>query len=196
MTLRPLFLPFLAVASLGQLAAQGFGPMAEPPQQPGNGLFGPVTPQTGRPSNGRTVIESDNGASFDNADSSADFIGHVVVHDPQFDLSCDRLHVILRPDRKGLQKVVAIGNVVVTQEKRNDRGDVVKSIGKCGKATYETASGDVTLEEWPQIQQGINNQIATQQNTIMILNAKGRSRTIGGSRTMIVDTGGDKAVTP
>jgi len=196
MTLRPLFLPFLAVASLGKLAAQGFGPMAEPPQQPGNGLFGPVTPQTGRPSNGRTVIESDNGASFDNADSSADFIGHVVVHDPQFDLSCDRLHVILRPDRKGLQKVVAIGNVVVTQEKRNDRGDVVKSIGKCGKATYETASGDVTLEEWPQIQQGINNQIATQQNTIMILNAKGRSRTIGGSRTMIVDTGGDKAVTP
>jgi len=196
MTLRPLFLPFLAVASLGQLAAQGFGPMAEPPQQPGTGLFGPVTPQTGRPSNGRTVIESDNGASFDNADSSADFIGHVVVHDPQFDLSCDRLHVILRPDRKGLQKVVAIGNVVVTQEKRNDRGDVVKSIGKCGKATYDTASGDVTLEEWPQIQQGINNQIATQQNTIMILNAKGRSRTIGGSRTMIVDTGGDKAVTP
>jgi len=196
MTLRPLFFPFLAMASLGQLAAQGFGPMAEPPQQPGNGLFGPVTPQTGRPSNGRTVIESDNGASFDNADSSADFIGHVVVHDPQFDLSCDRLHVILRPDRKGLQKVVAIGNVVVTQEKRNDRGDVVKSIGKCGKATYDTASGDVTLEEWPQIQQGINNQIATQQNTIMILNAKGRSRTIGGSRTMIVDTGGDKAVTP
>ena len=200
MTMRPstLFLPLLAAASLGQLAAQGFGPMAEPPQQPGNGLFGPVSPQAqaGRPSNGRTVIESDNGASFDNADSSADFIGHVVVHDPQFDLSCDRLHVILRPDRKGLQKVVAIGNVLVVQEKRNDRGDLVKSIGKCGKATYETASGDVTLEEWPQIQQGINNQIATQQNTVMILNAKGRSRTIGGSRTMIVDTGGDKAVTP
>lgn len=195
MTMR-LLLALLAAATLPQLAAQGFGPMAEPPPQPGNGLFGPVASQAGRPANGRTVIDSDNGASFDNATSSADFIGHVVVHDPQFDLTCDRMHVILRPDRKGLQKVVATGNVVVVQEKRNDRGDIVKSIGKCGKATYDTASGDVTLEDWPQIQQGINNQIATQQTTIMILNAKGRSRTIGASRTMIVDTGGDKAVTP
>jgi lipopolysaccharide transport protein LptA len=141
------------------------------------------------------VIESDDGATFDNVTSSADFIGHVVVRDPQFDLTCERLHVILRPDRKGLQKVVATGNVVIVQEKRNDRGDLVKSVGKCGKATYDTASGDVTLEEWPQVQQGINNQVATQQNTIMILNAKGRSRTIGPSRTMIVDQG-DKALTP
>lgn len=195
MTMR-LLLALLAAATLPQLAAQGFGSMAEPPPQPGNGLFGPVASQAGRPANGRTVIDSDNGASFDNATSSADFIGHVVVHDPQFDLTCDRMHVILRPDRKGLQKVVATGNVVVVQEKRNDRGDIVKSIGKCGKATYDTASGDVTLEDWPQIQQGINNQIATQQTTVMILNAKGRSRTIGASRTMIVDTGGDKAVTP
>lgn len=194
--LRSPFLTLLAAASLGQLAAQGFGPLAEPAQQPGGaGLFGPVAGQS-RQGNGRTVIESDNGASFDNAESSADFIGHVVVRDPQFDLTCDRLHVVLRPDRKGLQKVVATGNVVVVQEKKNDRGDLVKSVGKCGKATYDTASGDVTLEEWPQIQQGINNQVATQPNTIMILNAKGRSRTVGGSRTVIVDPGGEKAVTP
>ena len=193
---RPLTLMLCAMASAGHLAAQGFGPMVEPTQQPANGLFGPMAPQSGRPNNGRTVIESDNGASFDNADSSADFIGHVVVRDHQFDLTCDRLHVVLRPDRKGLQKVVATGSVVVVQEKRNDRGDLIKSVGKCGKATYDAVSGDVMLEEWPQIQQGINSQIATQQNTVMILNAKGRSRTIGASRTMIVDTGGDKPVTP
>jgi lipopolysaccharide transport protein LptA len=198
MTMRPhfSFLPLLAAASLGQLAAQGFGPMVEPAQQPGGGLFGPMAGQSARPNNGRTVIDSDNGASFDNAESSADFIGHVVVRDPQFDLTCDRLHVVLRPDRKGLQKVIATGNVVVVQEKKNDRGDLVKSVGKCGKATYETSTGDVMLEDWPQIQQGINSQIATQQNTVMILNAKGRSRTIGSSRTMIVDPGGEKPVTP
>lgn len=194
---RLLFLALLGASLPGHLAAQGLGPLAEPPQQPGGGgLFGPMAGQASRPNNGRTVIESDNGASFDNAESSADFIGHVVVRDPQFDLTCDRLHVILRPDRKGLQKVIATGNVTVVQEKKNDRGDLVKSVGKCGKATYDTASGDVTLEEWPQIQQGINSQIATQQNTVMVLNAKGRSRTVGGSRTMIVDPGGDKAVTP
>lgn len=145
--------------------------------------------------NGRTVIESDAGASFDNASNSADFTGHVAVHDARFDLTCDKLHVVLRADRKGMKQVVAIGNVVVTQEKKNDRGDVVKSIGKCGKATYDPATGDVTLEDWPQIQQGINNQIATQQSTVMILNAKGRSRTIGSSRTMIVDQG-QKSITP
>jgi lipopolysaccharide transport protein LptA len=150
-----------------------------------------------RPKNARTIIESDDGATFENSSNSADFIGHVIVRDPQFDLTCDRLHVVLRPDRKGLQLVVATGNVTVTQQKRNDRGDLVKSVGKCGKATYDPATGDVTLEEWPQIQQGINNQVATQSNTVMVLNAKGRSRTIGSSRTMIIDQGqGDKPATP
>ena len=184
------------LASPGPIGAQGFGPLVEPVQQPGGGAgpFATVGNQE-RPRGGRTVIESDDGATFDNVTSSADFIGHVVVRDPQFDLTCERLHVVLRPDRKGLQKVVASGSVVIVQEKRNDRGDLVKSVGKCGKATYDTASGDVTLEEWPQVQQGINNQVATQQNTVMILNAKGRSRTIGPSRTMIVDQG-EKAVTP
>jgi hypothetical protein len=118
-----------------------------------------------------------------------------VVKDPQFDLTCDRLHVVLRPDRRGLQLVVASGNVVITQQKKNDRGDVVKSVGKCGKATYDAATGDVTLQEWPQIQQGINSQISTEPSTVMILNAKGRSRTVGGSRTVIVDQG-ERAVTP
>lgn len=195
-------IPLIALAVMGHLAspgpigAQGFGPLAEPMPQTGGGA-GPFATagNQDRPRGGRTVIESDDGATFDNVTSSADFIGHVVVRDPQFDLTCERLHVILRPDRKGLQKVVATGSVVIVQEKRNDRGDLVKSVGKCGKATYDTASGDVTLEEWPQVQQGINNQVATQQNTVMILNAKGRSRTIGPSRTMIVDQG-EKAVTP
>ena len=142
------------------------------------------------------MIESDGGASFENAENIVEFTGHVKVTDSQFDLSCDKLHVELRPDRKGLKKVIATGNILVVQEKPNDRGDVIKSIGKCGKATYDAATGDVTLEDWPQIQQGINNQVATQQNTVMILNAKGKSRTIGGSRVMIVDQGGDHSVTP
>ena len=85
---------------------------------------------------------------------------------------------------------------MITQEKKNDRGDLVKSVGKCGKATYDATTGDVTMEDWPQIQQGINNQVASQESTVMILNAKGRSRTIGGSRTMIVDQGTNSAVTP
>ena len=183
------FLMALSVVSAG---AQEAGPIAGPA---GPFAGGAAVNLGTRPKNARTTIESDGGASFDNAQNSAEFSGRVVVRDPQFDLTCDTLHVVLRPDRKGLLKAVAVGNVVITQERRNERGDVVKSVGKCGRATYDVPSGDVTLQEWPQIQQGINNQIATEAGTVMILNAKGRSRTIGASRTMIVDQG-DKALTP
>lgn len=194
--MRRLLPTFGTVLLAGTALAQDFGPLAQPvgPVQ-GAAPFA-MAGNVDRPKNARTVIESDDGATFENESNSADFTGHVSVKDSQFDLACDKLHVIMRADRKGLEKVVASGNVVIVQEKRNDRGDLVKSIGKCGKATYDAASGDVTMEDWPQIQQGINNQVATQQNTVMILNAKGRSRTIGGQRTMIVDQGGDHSVTP
>jgi lipopolysaccharide export system protein LptA len=195
------FLPFFVTAFLlGACLAQDVGPLAQPvaPAQGSGQGIGPLAMagNVERPKNARTLIESDDGADFENASNSADFTGHVFVKNSQFDLTCDKLHVILRADRKGLEKVVAIGNVVIVQEKKNDRGDLVKSIGKCGKATYVASTGDVTMEEWPQIQQGINNLAATQQNTVMILNAKGKSRTIGGQRTMIVDQGGDHSVTP
>lgn len=185
---------------VGHASAQGFGPLADPNPSAGNAAgvaSGPFAVSSDeRPKNSRTIIESDDGATFENSTSTAEFTGNVVVHDPQFDLNCAKLHVILRPDRKGLSKVVATGSVVIVQEKKNDRGDIVKSIGKCGKATYDAATGDVTMEDWPQIQQGINNQVATQQTTVMILNSKGRSRTIGSSRTLIVDQGTNSAVTP
>ncbi len=178
--------------------AQGFGPLAEPQGPVSSAGMNPYGPAAGeeRPRSSRTIIESENGASFDNAQNTADFTGHVVVRDPQFDLTCEKLHAVLKPDRKGLAKVIATGSVVIVQEKKNERGDVVKSVGKCGKATYDTVTGDVTLEEWPQVQQGINSQVATQVSTVMILNAKGRSRTIGPSKTQIVDQGGARAVTP
>ena len=195
-------LTLCAISGLqAQYAGQGsgpgpFGPAVGPVAGPAAGPFAMAGSEE-RPKNARTIIESDDGATFENSSNSADFIGHVIVRDPQFDLTCDRLHVVLRPDRKGLQQVIATGNVTVTQQKKNERGDLVKSVGKCGKATYDPATGDVTLEEWPQIQQGINNQVATQSTTVMVLNAKGRSRTIGSSRTMIIDQGqGDKPVTP
>jgi lipopolysaccharide transport protein LptA len=194
--MRPLFPTFAVFLMAATGFGQGFGPLAQPPGPvQGSGPLA-MAGNADRPRNARTVIESDDGASFENSSNSAEFTGHVTVKDSQFDLTCDKLHVVLRSDRKGLEKVVASGNVVIVQEKRNDRGDLVKSVGKCGRATYDASTGDVTMEDWPQIQQGINNQVATQQNTVMILNAKGRSRTIGGQRTMIVDQGGDHSVTP
>ncbi len=176
--------------------AQEVGPVAAPDVTKGAAPSSLAVSGNGdRQKNSRTIIDCDNGATFENASNTAEFIGHVVVHDPQFNLTCDRFHVFMAPSRKGLSKVIATGSVVITQEKPNEHGDIVKSIGKCGKATYDATTGDMTLEDWPQIQQGINNQVATQQSTIMILNSKGHSRTIGASRTMIVDQG-PTAITP
>jgi lipopolysaccharide transport protein LptA len=79
-----------------------------------NGIFG-MAGNEERPKNARTIIDSDDGANFENASNSADFIGHVIVRDPQFDLTCEKLHVVLRPDRRGLQQVIATGNVIVIQ---------------------------------------------------------------------------------
>ena len=44
------------------------------------------------------------------------------------------------------------------------------------------------MRKWPSIQQGINNQVATEESTIMILKNSGQSRTVGGSKTGISET--------
>jgi hypothetical protein len=53
--------------------------------------------------------------------------------------------------------------------------------------TYNPESGEVTLRDWPSIQQGINNQVATESGTVMYLRSTGESRTVGGSKTVITD---------
>ncbi len=147
--------------------------------------------QKDRPKNAKTEITSQKEATFDNATSIATFEGKVVVKDPQFNLFCDKLIVYLRKDRKGIDHAEAEGRVVIVQDNTNDKGDAVKSIGRAGKAVFEPATGDVTLTIWPQLQQGINNQIATSAETVMILNRAGRLKTIGGSKVTLVDA--DKA---
>jgi lipopolysaccharide transport protein LptA len=153
------------------------------------GIFGVGGFGGDRPKDAKTEITATEMATFDNATSIAEFTGKVVVKDPQFNLFCDRLKVTLHKDRKGMQLVEAFGNVVIVQENTNEAGEKVRAIGRGGKAVFVPDSGDITLTVWPQVQHGINNQIATEEGTVMVLNRNGRSRTTGGSRTVIVDTG-------
>ena len=86
----------------------------------------------------------------------------------------------------GLDRAVAEGNVVIVQEKPGENGGPPKRyIGKAERADYDAATGDVKLTGWPQIQQGINTQIATEASTVMIMNRDGRMKTQGGSKTVI-----------
>jgi len=141
-----------------------------------------------RPSGAKTEITATKESSFDSEKNIAEFTGRVVVRDPQFTLTCDRLKVSLSTDRKGIAVAEAQGNVIIVQEKSDPKNNAQQAIGRAGDVTYKPDSGEVVLRDWPSIQQGINNQVATEQSTIMILRSSGQSRTIGGSKTLITDT--------
>ncbi len=147
--------------------------------------------QKDRPKNARTEITCKDESTFDNPTGIATFLKSVVVKDPQFNLFCDKLTVYLNKQRKGIDNAVAEGNVVIVQDNTNEKGDPVKSIGRSGKCVFVPASGEATLTISPSLQQGINNHIATEPATVMILNRDGRLKTVGPSRTVIVDA--DKA---
>lgn len=140
-----------------------------------------------RPAGAQTEITAQKEATFNNAENMATFTGNVVVKDPQFTLFCDRLIVYMNENRKGLRIVEALGKVTIVQETKDEKGNPSKSIGRAGKALFNPATGDITLTESPQIQQGINNHIAVDPATVMILNRVGRLSTQGSSRTVIVD---------
>jgi lipopolysaccharide export system protein LptA len=111
----------------------------------------------------------------------------VVVKDSQFTLTCDRLVVNLGKERKGIEEAEAVGNVVIIQDLPADKKDTPKAIGRAGVVTYKPDSGEMVLRDFPSIQQGINNHVATEASTVMVLRGNGQSRTFGGgSKTLIV----------
>ena len=142
-----------------------------------------------RPANAETIITSREQTTFDNKTGEAEFIGSVVVKDPQFTLTADRLKVFLNAERKGLQRVEAVGNVVIRQENKDAKGENVVSVARAGKAIFYPDTGDVDLTEWPQVTQGINTHVSTEASTRMILNRAGKINTVGSSRTLIIDNG-------
>jgi len=86
----------------------------------------------------------------------------------------------------GLERAVAEGNVLITQDKVDEKtGEVTRYVGKGRKADYNAVSGEMTLSGWPQIQQGANNQVATEEGTVMIMDKDGHLRTKGASMTVI-----------
>jgi len=149
-----------------------------------------------RPKGAKTEITAKKQATFDNTTSTAEFEGNVVVTDVQFKLFCDRLKVTLGKTRKGLQLVEAFGDardkVIIVQENTDASGKVTKAFGRATKATYDPATGIVTLIGWPSVQHDINLQQATEEGTIMYLDRAGKMETKGGSKTTIIDTGDQK----
>ena len=172
--------PLVAFAQTAPSAMSGME--ADAKKKPGF-----LNPMGERPKGAQTEITATEEASFDNEKSIAEFKGRVVVKDPQFTLTCDTLTVKLGKDRNGIEVAEAKGNVIVVQELDKSKANQEKAIGRAGLMTYKPDTGEVTLHDWPSIQQGINNQVATEAGTVMYLRSSGESRTVGGSKTVITD---------
>lgn len=86
----------------------------------------------------------------------------------------------------GLERAIAEGHVVITQDRVDEKtGEVTHYVGRAGKAEYNATLGEMTLSGWPQIQQGFNNQVATEEGTVMVMDREGHLRTKGPSMTVI-----------
>jgi len=97
----------------------------------------------------------------------------------------------------GLERAVAEANsgniVVVTQDKVEADGSITKNIGKGRKVTYDAATGNIVLTGNPNIQQGINLFVATDENTVMTLNRNGQVKFDGPTKTILKDMSSETA---
>lgn len=135
-----------------------------------------------------TKITASKEATFNARERLATFSGEVRVTDPQFNLTCDNLTVVLGKDNTGMEEAQAEGHVLIVQDKPSeDGGKPTRSVGRARKAVYNPKSGDVTLTGSPEVQQGINVHRATESSTVMVLNRDGRLKTLGQSVTLIQD---------
>ena len=144
-------------------------------------------------------------ATFDNRIHLATFTTEVLVRDPEFGLSSDRLTVYMKkppvpsaekpeakPDPKaepkakapgesgsGIEKAVAEGSVIITQDKLDANGKPEHYTGKARRAVFDNTTGTLTLYGWPQISQSIGGNLSKQiisreESCVITLNRAGK----------------------
>lgn len=112
-------------------------------------------------------------ALFDSHDYLATFNNEVRVTDPEFGLSCDRLTVNMKkpapqgaakpaanPAAKGdansgIEKAVAEGNVIITQDKKEAGREPEQYEGRGKRAIFDNKTGTLTLYGRPRIAQSV-----------------------------------------
>jgi len=186
-----------AAQLLGQIAAVPAGSASAPPkkqEKPAtkkeeksstNKLFGGGNAlQSNEPTT--TEIYADE-AYFDSNKSMGIFSGRVKVTDPRFNLQSDKLTVFIsKGENQGLERAIAEGNVGLVRDRPDPNGGPpTRAIGRADKAIYTAATGDVELTGTPRVQEGQNMHVATNPDTVMIINQNSQLTTHGPSRTEI-----------
>ena len=196
-TLILLMANMAAAQLLGQIAALPAGSASAPPKKQekpatkkeekssANKLFGGGNAlQSNQPTT--TEIYADE-AFFDSNKSMGIFSGRVKVTDPRFNLQSDKLTVFIsKGENQGLERAIAEGNVGLVRDRPDPNGGPpTRAIGRADKATYTAATGDVELTGTPRVQEGPNMHVATNPDTVMIINQNSQLTTHGPSRTEI-----------
>ncbi len=149
-------------------------------------------------------------ALFDSRDYLATFNNEVRVTDPEFGLSCDRLTVnmkkpapqgVAKPAAKpaakgdansGIEKAVADGNVIITQDKKEVGRDPEQYEGRGKRAIFDNKSGTLTLYGRPRIAQSVNGVvlkeiITLEESAIITLHRSGKIEVKGLFKSTLHD---------
>ncbi len=155
-------------------------------------------------------------ATFDSRIHLGTFTDDVLVRDPEFGLSCDKLTVNMKkpptdsaakpevkPEVKpkapgesssGIEKAIAEGNVIITQDKPDATGKLQRYIGKAKRAVFDNTTGTLTLYGWPQISQTIGGSLSKQilsreESCVITLNRAGKIDVKGYHTSTLQDAG-------
>ena len=151
-------------------------------------------------------------ATFDNRTHLATFAIEVLVKDPEFGLSCDRLTVNLKTpptesaakpaakpkvpgeQKSGIEKAVAEGHVIITQDKPNAAGRMERYTGEAERAVFDNASGTLKLYGSPRISKSVGGVISEQiisleKSCVMTLERAGKIDVKGYFRSTLQDAG-------
>ncbi len=139
-------------------------------------------PDFNAPASGKIDVQSDRQADYDQANNKVIFTGKVELNSAAMRLRAERVEVFMKKGGGGMERVEATGNVLMrTQDTANGPGQMASA----GRASYNLKTGEITLSDWPKIQETGKAHISTAPSTKMYMFTDGRLRTDGPNRTII-----------
>ncbi len=126
---------------------------------------------------GGMEITSD-AAETDMEANTVTFIGNVELHDPMFNLECDRLVVFMNSENSDstsqFKEAIATGAMVIV-ERVNGKGE--KDVGHSRKVVYDDQTGDIVLSGGPPVLQSGGRVVKTEaRNATITLKKDGNHR--------------------
>lgn len=94
--------------------------------------------------------------------------------------------------KSGIDKAIAEGNVIITQEKLDASGKMQKYFGKAKRAVFDNNKQTCVLSGWPRISQSLGGNlgkqiIATQESTVITLDQAGAIKADGPNKVTLTD---------